>query len=102
MKVAEIALLWEGTIALLVSIGTYIIGRWWKEDVTRYIVVLEIGLLVLVANSIVVSLTQPREFHPHLTYVIMYAIVMTYGAYAFIRVRIRARAANRTDDWTTK
>lgn len=100
MKIVELALLWEGTLALLVTIGVYITGRWWKEHVTRYNVALEVGLLALVTNGLVTSITRPSTFHPHLTYLILYAIVMTYGAYGYVNIRRRDRAASDIDEWT--
>lgn len=100
MRIAEIVLLWEGTLALLISISAYVIGRWWKEHVTRYIMALEVGLLVLTIRGLVETIVEPYLFHGDLTYLILYAIVMTYGAYGFLDVRSRDRAASTTDDWT--
>jgi hypothetical protein len=92
MRVIEFVLLWEGFISLVVGLGTYIVGKWWKYPITRFIVALLLGILALCLHGIINSIFHPSAFNGDLTYLIPFAIVMTYGAYAFIRVTQMARA----------
>jgi hypothetical protein len=104
MRWAEIGLLWEGTLALLVIIGIYIQKKWYKVNVARFIVAVKAGLLALAGNSVVRSIISPQLFrvsYGSLTILGIYAIMMTYGAYAFWEASKKAPqlTSSETDTW---
>lgn len=104
MRWLEIALLWEGIIALGVIIGTYFTQAWYKEHLGRFILALMGALFSAYLPSVIRSVSNQAAFKvsiTSLTYLSIFAILLTYGAFAFIySIRKRKMATEQIDEWT--
>lgn len=82
-------LLWEGALALCIIVGTYITQGWYHSPFGRYLVSLKGALLALYLPTGIRSVFDPatlRASWAALTYVGLFAILLTYGAYVFVRI----------------
>lgn len=87
MKILEFALIWEGTLALCIIVGTYFTQQWYKTKVGRYVLTFKTAFLASIVPRVIHSITQFNQLRFDDITVLstgVAAILLTYGAYAFI------------------
>lgn len=103
MRIIEIGLLWEGSLSLLIIAIMYVTQAWYREPLGRFIFALILALLSVYIRPIITSITRPQlivESITGLTFVAIFAILLTYGVYAFaIAIKKRQTATEQIDEW---
>jgi predicted membrane protein len=87
VKILEFGLIWEGSLALCIIIGTYFTHQWYKTKVGRYILTFKVAFLASVVPRVIHSITQFDRIRSDDITVLstgIAAILLSYGAYAFI------------------